>query len=209
MLDLLAAARACGTIPVIVIDDAAHAVPLARALVEGGLPLVEITLRTPAALDAIARIAAAVPDAIVGAGTVLTDADLDAAMAAGARFALSPGHTPALLAAARTRPVPFVPGVATAAEAMAVRESGFRFAKFFPAAAMGGPAVLSAMASPLPDMEFCPTGGITADTAHLWRALPNVACIGGSWLAPAAAQRAQDWAAITAAARAARAQIDG
>jgi 2-dehydro-3-deoxyphosphogluconate aldolase/(4S)-4-hydroxy-2-oxoglutarate aldolase len=203
MFDLLSLVRARGTLPVVVIEDADHAVPLARALVAGGLDLVEITLRTPAALDAIARIAAEVPDAIVGAGTILCEADLDAAITAGARFALSPGHTSALLQAASNRPIPFVPGVATPAEVMQVRAAGYYFAKFFPATAMGGQPVLRSLISPLPDMMFCPTGGITAVNAASWRALPNVACVGGSWLAPPDLLRAQDWPAITALARAA------
>lgn len=191
-------------IPVLVIDDAAQAAPLARALVAGGLPVLEVTLRTPAALDAI-RAMAAVPGAIVGAGTVLTAADVAAAQAAGAGFAVAPGCTPALRDACVAAALPLLPGAATASEAMARAEDGFDFLKFFPAEPMGGAAVLRALAGPLPRLAFCPTGGITAATLRSYLALPNVACVGGSWIVPDAALRAGDWDSITALARATQA----
>jgi 2-dehydro-3-deoxyphosphogluconate aldolase / (4S)-4-hydroxy-2-oxoglutarate aldolase len=184
-------------IPVVVLDDAAHAVPLARALVAGGLPAVEITLRTPAGLDAIRAVAAEVPEAVVGAGTVLSLAQVDAAVAAGARFLVSPGWTPALLEAMRGSGVPFLPGVSTASEVVALLERGVTDLKFFPAEAAGGPAYLKALASPLPDARFCPTGGIDAVRAPAYLALPNVACVGGSWMVPRHAPTDGDWGRAT------------
>lgn len=196
--DLLIRAR---TLPVLVIEDVAHAVPLARALAAGGLTVLEVTLRTPAALGAIEAIARSVPDVEVGAGTVLSRADLEAAVRAGASFAVSPGATPALLEFARLANVPFIPGVATASEIMAAREEGFMTQKFFPAEANGGVAALKALSAPIADVRFCPTGGVTPENAPAWRALPAVVCVGGSWMAPTDAVRAGDWARITELAR--------
>ncbi|GGO23142.1 ketohydroxyglutarate aldolase [Microbispora rosea subsp. aerata] len=183
-------------IPVIVLDDAESAVPLARALVGGGLPVIEVTLRTPAALDAIRRIAAEVPDAVVGAGTVRSPRDVEAATGAGARFLVSPGTTPGLLAAMLDAGVPFLPGAATATEAMALAERGVRELKFFPAEPAGGVAYLKALSGPLPDVRFCPTGGITPSNAPAYLALPNVGCVGGSWLTPRSLVAAGDFARI-------------
>ncbi len=188
--------RAAPVIPVIVIEDAAAAVPMAQALVRGGLRVLEVTLRTPAALAAL-RAMAQVEGAIVGAGTVLSPALFDDAIDAGARFAVAPGLTPTLAAAARERPVPLLPGAVTASEVMAAREAGFRWLKLFPAEAVGGLALLKSFASVFPDVGFCPTGGIDARNAAQYLALPNVACVGGSWVAPADAVRAGDWARIT------------
>lgn len=199
---LVAAARSCGTIAVVTITDAEHAVPMAKALVAGGIPLIEITLRTPTALQAIAAIAREVPQALVGAGTILDSDDLAAAEAAGARFALSPGATPALLAAGADSALPFVPGTATASEVMAAREAGYRLVKLFPAEPLGGPEFLKALAAPIRDMLFCPTGGINADRAKVWRSLPSVVCVGGSWLTTPETLAAADWPTITAKARA-------
>lgn len=187
-------------IPVIVIDRAEDALPLARALLAGGVRVLEVTLRTPAALDAI-RAMSTLEGAIVGAGTVL-DAELyGAATAAGARFMVSPGLTETLAAHARTQTVPLLPGVATASEAMRAREAGFRQLKFFPAESSGGAAALKGFASVFPDLLFCPTGGITADSAPRYLGLPNVACVGGSWLMPADAVAARDWSRIERLAR--------
>jgi len=188
-------------IPVIVIDRAEHAVPMARALLEGGVRVLEITLRTAAALAAIEAIARALPEAIVGAGTVRTTADAEAAASAGARFAVSPGCTPGVVAACRAAGLPLLPGAATASEVMLAAEMGFSFLKFFPASAAGGTAMLKAWASPFADMAFCPTGGITAGTAADYLALPNVKVVGGSWLTPADALGSGDWARITRLAR--------
>jgi 2-dehydro-3-deoxyphosphogluconate aldolase/(4S)-4-hydroxy-2-oxoglutarate aldolase len=188
-------------IPVVVLEDAADAVPLARALVAGGLPAIEITLRTPAALDAIRAIAEAVPDAVVGAGTVLTPELADAAVAAGARFLVSPGWTDRLLTAMRGAGLPFLPGVSTASEVLGLLERGVTDMKFFPAEAAGGPAYLRALASPLPHARFCPTGGIDAPRAPAYLALPNVRCVGGTWMLPPAALRSHDWPTIESLAR--------
>jgi 2-dehydro-3-deoxyphosphogluconate aldolase/(4S)-4-hydroxy-2-oxoglutarate aldolase len=192
-------------IPVVVLDDAADAVPLARALVAGGLRAIEVTLRTDAALDAIAAIADAVPEAVVGAGTVTTAAQVDAAKAAGARFLVAPGQTQRLLDALQASDLPFLAGVATASDLVALRERGIATAKFFPAEACGGVTTLKALGGPFPEIRFCPTGGIDATKASNYLELPNVACVGGSWMVPAAAIAAGDWAAIEAAARAAAA----
>jgi 2-dehydro-3-deoxyphosphogluconate aldolase / (4S)-4-hydroxy-2-oxoglutarate aldolase len=192
-------------IPVVVLDDAAVAVPLARALVAGGLPAIEVTLRTGAALETIAAIAAAVPEAVVGAGTVTTAAQIDAARDAGARFLVAPGQTPALLDALQASALPFLAGIATASDLVALRERGITTAKFFPAEAMGGTATLKALGGPFPEMRFCPTGGIDAARAPAYLALPNVACVGGSWMVPPAALAAGDLAAVTRAATAAAA----
>ncbi|WP_310530167.1 bifunctional 4-hydroxy-2-oxoglutarate aldolase/2-dehydro-3-deoxy-phosphogluconate aldolase [Nocardioides sp.] len=180
-------------VPVVVVDDLAHAVPIARALVAGGLPVIELTLRTPVALDAIRAITAEVPGILVGAGTVVTPAQADQAVEAGARFLVSPGCTPLLLAAMSSTGVPFLPGTATVSDALAVLEAGISEMKFFPAEASGGAAYLKSIASPLPAARFCPTGGITAASAPSYLALPNVGCVGGSWLTPAAALAAGDW----------------
>lgn len=189
-------------IPVIVIDDAAHAEPLARALVAGGLPVLEVTLRTPAAFAAIEAMAR-VPGAIVGAGTVLSATDVRRAQDAGATFAVSPGLTDALAAACGDAGMPLLPGAATASEAMRAAESGFDMLKFFPAGPAGGPDYLRALGGPLPGISFCPTGGVSAQNAADYLALPNVVCVGGSWVAPAAMMRAGDWTGIQALARAA------
>lgn len=184
-------------IPVVVLDDADRAVPLAQALLAGGIPIIEVTLRTPAALDAITAIAAQVPDMLVGAGTVTSPVHAEKAVAAGARFLVSPGATDTLLDALAGTGVPYLPGVATVSEALRVLERGQREMKLFPAEACGGRAFLKSLASPLPDARFCPTGGITPDTAPLYRALPNVGCVGGTWLTPADLVAAGDWAQIT------------
>lgn len=188
-------------LPVVTINDAAKAEPLARLLLASGINTIEITLRTPAALQAMRAIADNVPDMVVVAGTVLTDIDLDAALQAGARYALSPGGTPKLMKAARRRGVPFIPGVASASEIQRAMELGFRCFKFFPAEQMGGLATLKALAGPLPQARFCPTGSITADKAPAYLALPNVLCVGASWIAPADRIDAGDWGAIEAAAK--------
>lgn len=191
----------CPVIPVVVLRDADHAVPLARALVAGGLPAVEVTLRTPAALEAIKRIAAEVPEAVVGAGTVVTAAQAAQAAGAGARFLVSPGCTDTLWRAMTDTGLPFLAGVSSASEAMALLEHGITAMKFFPAQAAGGPAYLKALAGPLPQVRFCPTGGITPQTAPDYLALPNVGCVGGSWLAPEEAMRAGAWDRIRQLAR--------
>ncbi|PKW07500.1 2-keto-3-deoxy-phosphogluconate aldolase [Streptomyces sp. 1222.5] len=188
-------------VPVVVLSDPADAVPLARALVAGGLPAIEVTLRTPAAPEAIRAVAAEVPDAVVGAGTVITPDQVDACVAAGARFLVSPGWTEALLAAMRGSGVPFLPGVSTTSEVVALLERGVREMKFFPAQAAGGTAYLKSLAGPLPQARFCPTGGIGAATAPEYLALPNVGCVGGSWMVPADAVAARDWARIEELAR--------
>ncbi|MEW2163800.1 bifunctional 4-hydroxy-2-oxoglutarate aldolase/2-dehydro-3-deoxy-phosphogluconate aldolase [Streptomyces sp. NPDC007084] len=188
-------------VPVVVVADAADAVPLARALVAGGLPAIEVTLRTPAALDAIRAIAAEVPDAVVGAGTVLTPEQVAESVAAGARFLVSPGWTDALLDAMKTSGVPFLPGVSTTSEVVALLERGVREMKFFPAQAAGGTAYLKSLAGPLPQARFCPTGGIGPDTAPDYLALPNVGCVGGSWMLPADAVAARDWQRVEQLAR--------
>ncbi|MET8868930.1 bifunctional 4-hydroxy-2-oxoglutarate aldolase/2-dehydro-3-deoxy-phosphogluconate aldolase [Nonomuraea sp. NPDC004580] len=183
-------------IPVVVIDDAATAVPLARALVAGGLPVIEVTLRTPAAREAIARIAAEVPDATVGAGTVRTTGDIAASVSAGAKFLVSPGTTLSLVEALDASGVPYLPGAATVSEVMALAERGIRELKFFPAEAAGGVPYLKAIGGPLPDVRFCPTGGIRPATAPDYLALPNVGCVGGTWLTPADALAAGDWGRV-------------
>lgn len=188
-------------IPVLKIDDAAAAAPLARALARGGLPLIEITLRTPAALEAIRRASGEVEEAVVGAGTILSPQQYAAAAAAGARFIVSPGVTPALLDAAAGSDVPFLPGAITPGEVLAARDAGLRFLKFFPAEQAGGAAFLKALAAPIPDIRFCPTGGITAANAVAYLKLPNVACVGGSWIAPDHLVAAGAWAEIEILAR--------
>lgn len=183
-------------IPVVVIDDVETAVPLARALVAGGLPAIEVTLRTPAAREAIARIAAEVPEATVGAGTVRTADDISASVAAGARFLVSPGTTPSLVEALEASGVPFLPGAVTVSEAMALAERGIKELKFFPAEAAGGVTYLKSLGGPLPDVRFCPTGGIRMETAPDYLALPNVGCVGGTWLTPADALASGNWARV-------------
>lgn len=187
-------------IPVLVIEDASRAEGLARALVAGGLPALEVTLRTPAALDAI-RAMAAVPGGVVGAGTLLTPEDVAAAKAAGARFGVSPGATDRLLDAAEAAGLPMLAGAATATEAMRLFERGYDFMKFFPAEASGGAPALKALAAPLPAIAFCPTGGVSLANARDYLSLPNVLCAGGSWVAPAPMVRSGDWAGIEALAR--------
>ena len=189
-------------LPVLAIERLDDAVPLARALVDGGLPVLEVTLRTPAALAAITRIAAEVDGAVVGAGTVLSPADRDAVAAAGAAFAISPGATQALYTAAAGQRMPWIPAISTASELMRGLEHGHRRFKFFPAEAAGGVAALNAFAGPFPQARVCPTGGIDATSALRYRALPNVMTVGGSWMVPREAIEARDWQRITALARA-------
>lgn len=184
-------------IPVIVLQDRAHAVPMARALVAGGIRMLEVTLRTPVALACIEAIAREVPEAVVGAGTVRSAADAQAAALAGARFAVSPGYTHAVGRACHDLGLPLLPGVATGSEIMMAQEDGYTALKFFPAVPAGGTAMLKAWHGPFNDVVFCPTGGITAANAREFLALPNVACVGGSWLTPADALAAQDWARLT------------
>jgi 2-dehydro-3-deoxyphosphogluconate aldolase/(4S)-4-hydroxy-2-oxoglutarate aldolase len=190
---------------VVVIDDVRHAVPLARALVAGGLPVIEVTLRTAAALEAVRAIADEVPDALIGVGTVRRPADLVASAKAGARFAVSPGSTPDLVSASRESDVAWLPGAATASEAMTLAEQGFVFQKFFPAEAAGGVALLRSLHGPMPELRFCATGGIGVHNAAAYLATPNVACVGGSWCTPASMMRDGDWAGIEALAHAAAA----
>jgi 2-dehydro-3-deoxyphosphogluconate aldolase/(4S)-4-hydroxy-2-oxoglutarate aldolase len=185
-------------IPVIVLHDVAHAVPMAQALVAGGVRMLEVTLRTPQALACIEAIARSVPEAVVGAGTVRSRADAAAAARAGARFAVSPGFTSAVGQACRDLGLALLPGVATGSEIMAAQEDGFTALKFFPAMQAGGPAMLKAWSGPFFDVMFCPTGGVTQANASEFLALPNVACVGGSWLVPADALVQNDWARITA-----------
>lgn len=189
-------------IPVLVIEDAAIAEPLAKALIAGGLPVLEVTLRTPAALDVIAAMAK-VPGGVVGAGTVLNDADVKAAKAAGAQFAVSPGATEALCEACETADLPLLAGAATASEAMWLLERGYTTAKFFPAETSGGAPALKAIGGPLPQITFCPTGGVSPKNASDYLKLPNTVCVGGSWVAPADLIAAGDWDGITALAKAA------
>ncbi len=190
-------------IPVIVIDDVSVAVPLARALVEGGVRVLEVTLRTKVALRCMEAIAKAVPEAIVGAGTIRNAADARAAKDVGCRFGVSPGYTQVVGQACRDLGLPLLPGVATAGEVMQANADGYGFLKFFPASAAGGIPMLKALAGPFPDVVFCPTGGISVETAPQYLALPNVKVCGGSWLTPADAVAKGDWQRITALARAA------
>ncbi len=192
-------------IPVIVLQRVADAVPMARALVAGGVRVLEVTLRTPVGLACIEAIAREVPEAVVGAGTIRSAADARAARNAGSVFGVSPGYTVAVGAACREVGLPLLPGVATASEVMAAMADGLDFLKFFPATAAGGIPMLKALAGPYPDINFCPTGGITVETAPQFLALPNVKVCGGSWLTPQDAVDAGDWGRITALARAASA----
>lgn len=184
-------------IPVVTIEDPQHAVPLAKALVAGGVSIIELTLRTESALTSLKLIANEVPDILVGAGTVLTPNQADAAVAAGAQFLVSPGVTASLLDYMLTLGIPLLPGVATVGEAMAVLERGLDTMKFFPAGPAGGPDYLAAIAAPIPQVKFCPTGGISLATAPAYLALPNVSCVGGSWLTPRSAVDNQNWQEIT------------
>jgi len=201
-LKTLELCRMAPVIPVLVIEDVAVARPLAEALVAGGLPVLEVTLRTRAALEVIAEMAK-VPGAVVGAGTVLTKADVEAAKAAGAQFAVSPGATDLLCAACEEAGLPLLPGAATATEAMKLLERGYTTVKFFPAETSGGAPALKALGGPLPQITFCPTGGIGPNNAADYLALPNTHCVGGSWVAPADKIKAGDWEGITALAKAA------
>ena len=184
-------------IPVIVLHDVAHAVPMARALVAGGIRMLEVTLRTPQALASMEAIAREVPEAVLGAGTVRSQADAQAAVNAGARFAVSPGYTSALGQACRALGLPLLPGVATGSDIMQAQADGYQQLKFFPALQAGGLAMLKAWSGPFFDVDFCPTGGLTPENAPQFLALPNVRCVGGSWLVPADALAAGDWARIT------------
>ncbi|HTS90478.1 MAG TPA: bifunctional 4-hydroxy-2-oxoglutarate aldolase/2-dehydro-3-deoxy-phosphogluconate aldolase [Stellaceae bacterium] len=198
MLDIF---ERTAVIPVLTIEDAEDAVPLARALLHGGLRVMEVTFRTKDAAQAIAAIAREVPDAIAGAGTLLRAAHVSQAVEAGARFLVSPGCSPEVASAGLAVDLPFIPGVATATEVMAARELGFSLLKFFPASAMGGPATLAAFAPVFPGIAFCPTGGITQEAAPDYLRLPNVPMVGGAWMAPAAAIAARDWSRIESLAR--------
>ena len=196
----LEAARICKlapVVPVLVIEDPAHAGPLAQALVAGGLPALEVTLRTPAALEAI-RLMAEVPGGVVGAGTLLTPADVKAAKAAGAKFGVSPGATQRILDACADYELPLLPGAATASEVMVLLELGYTVQKFFPAEQAGGAGYLKSIGGPIPQVSFCPTGGIGLKNARDYLGLPNILCVGGSWVAPKDAMARGDWAAITA-----------
>ena len=184
-------------IPVIVLNDVAHAVPMARALVAGGVRMLEVTLRTPQALACMEAIARDVPEAVVGAGTVRSKADAQAAANAGARFAVSPGYTSAVGQACRDLGLSLLPGVATGSEIMMAQEDGFTQLKFFPAMQAGGPAMLKAWSGPFFDVKFCPTGGVTLQNASEFLALPNVVCVGGSWIVPADAMVKGEWDKIT------------
>jgi 2-dehydro-3-deoxyphosphogluconate aldolase/(4S)-4-hydroxy-2-oxoglutarate aldolase len=184
-------------IPVIVLNDVAHAVPLARALVAGGIRMLEVTLRTPQALACIERIAKEVPEAVIGAGTIRSAADAEASVKAGALFGVSPGYTRAVGKACRDLGLPLLPGVATGSEVMMAQEDGFTELKFFPAMQAGGPAMLKAWSGPFFDVKFCPTGGVTLQNAPDFLALPNVVCVGGSWIVPVDAMQAGDWSRIT------------
>ena len=188
-------------VPVLIVEDVATAVPLARALVAGGVRVLEVTLRTPAALEVIRAIAGQVEGAVVGVGTVRTPAQLQAAAEAGARFAVSPGATRALVEAATASSVPWLPGTATPSEAMQLAEQGFSVLKLFPAEAVGGAKLIASLASPLPDLRFCPTGGIDRAKARDYLKLKNVVCVGGSWIAPSDLVAAGDWQRIEELAR--------
>lgn len=196
-------------VPVVVIDDPVQAVPVARALARGGIPVLELTLRTPTAIESIREIATQVPEVLIGAGTVTTPSQASAAVAAGAKFLVSPGTTPRLLDAMIETRVPFLPGVATVGEALEAWERGVTELKFFPAEAAGGARFLASLNGPLPHLRFCPTGGITSDNAASYLRLPNVACVGGSWLTPATALAAGDWDAVERLAREATELLQG
>ena len=199
--DVLAIMTLAPVIPVLTVRDAEDGVAQAKALVAGGLLAIEVTLRTPGALAAIAAIAARVPGATVGAGTITQPEQIDAAVKAGARFLVSPGASPRLAQAAAQAPIPFLPGVATASEALALMDLGFRAMKLFPAEAVGGVKLLASLAAPLPDLKFCPTGGIDLAKAPSYLALPNVVCVGGSWMLPKQALADGDYAKVEALSR--------
>ncbi|MEO1639330.1 MAG: bifunctional 4-hydroxy-2-oxoglutarate aldolase/2-dehydro-3-deoxy-phosphogluconate aldolase [Pseudomonadota bacterium] len=188
--------RLAPVVPVLVVDDASTAADLAHALIAGGLPALEVTLRTPAALDAI-REMAGVDGGVVGAGTLLTPKDVEDAKEAGATFGVSPGATEKLLEACEANDLPLLPGAATASEAMALLERGYTLQKFFPAEANGGAPALKAIGAPIPQVKFCPTGGVSLKNAHDYLSLSNTLCVGGSWVAPKDKVQAQDWAGIT------------
>ena len=194
--------------PVIVIDDSSKAVPLAQALIDGGIRTIEITLRTPAALESIRAVADACPDILIGAGTVTNEALATSARDAGARFLVSPGTTDAVIKCAADAGLPLLPGAASVSEIMRLMDAGFSAIKFFPAAAAGGPSLVKSLASPLAGLQVCPTGGISLDSARDWLSLPNVPCVGGSWIAPQTMISAGDFRTITANARAAAALAD-
>jgi 2-dehydro-3-deoxyphosphogluconate aldolase / (4S)-4-hydroxy-2-oxoglutarate aldolase len=196
-LTALAVMQDAPVIPVIVLNDVNHAVPMARALVAGGIRMLEVTLRTPVALECMERIAKEVPEAVVGAGTVRTPYEAQAAARAGARFAVSPGFTAAVGQACKDNGLPLLPGVATGSEIMMAAEAGYTELKFFPAMQAGGPAMLKAWSGPFFDVKFCPTGGVSTANAQEFLSLPNVVCVGGSWLTPADAMQRGDWAQIT------------
>lgn len=202
-LTALAVMQDAPVIPVIVLHDVNHAVPMARALVAGGIRMLEVTLRTPVALQCMECIANDVPEAVVGAGTVRTPAEAQAAARAGARFAVSPGFTQAVGQACRDHGLPLLPGVATGSEIMMAEEAGYTELKFFPAMQAGGPAMLKAWSGPFFDVKFCPTGGVSAANAQDFLSLPNVVCVGGSWLVPPEALTQGDWQRVTALAAAA------
>lgn len=204
MLSTIDLMRDAPVIPVIVLNDVNEAVPLARALVQGGIRVLEVTLRTPAALECITRIANEVPEALIGAGTVRSARDAEAAAKAGAKFAVSPGFTVAVAEACRDQGVPLLPGVSTPSEIMQAQEAGFGEMKFFPAQQSGGVPMLKAWQGPFADVRFCPTGGVSTANAKEYLALANVVCVGGSWLTPADAVAAGDWARITALAQEAK-----
>ena len=194
--------------PVIVINDSSKAVPLAQALIDGGIRTIEITLRTPAALESIRAVANVCPDILIGAGTITNAAHAASARDAGARFLVSPGTTDAVIKGAADAGLPLLPGVASVSEIMRLMDAGFSAIKFFPAAAAGGPSFVKSLASPLAGLQVCPTGGISLDSAQDWLSLPNVPCVGGSWIAPQTMISAGDFRTITANARAAAALAD-
>ena len=201
MADATSILHVSPVIPVVTIDDPQHAVPVARALADGGVGIIELTLRTESALASLKLIAGEVPEILVGAGTVLTPAQADRAVDAGAQFLVSPGVTNSLLEHLLTTGVPFLPGVATIGEVMGVLERGLTAMKFFPAGPAGGPDYLAAVGAPIPQVQFCPTGGVSLRSAPDYLALPNVSCVGGSWLTPKAAMENKDWEQITKLAR--------
>jgi 2-dehydro-3-deoxyphosphogluconate aldolase/(4S)-4-hydroxy-2-oxoglutarate aldolase len=198
---LIALLKGQPVIPVLKIADPRDAVPLARALARGGLPVIEITMRTPDALESIRRAAAEVPEAVVGAGTILTATQFEQAAKAGSKFIVSPGGTREVFAAARDSAVPLLPGAITPSEMMAALEEGLDVLKFFPAEQAGGAAFLKSLASPFAGLRFCPTGGVTVGNAADYLSLPNVICVGGSWIAPDDAVKSGDWALIEKLAR--------
>ena len=201
MADATGVLHVSPVIPVVTIADPQHAVPVARALLGGGVGVIELTLRTDSAFESLKRIANEVPDILVGAGTILTPGQADAAVAAGAQFLVSPGVTPGLLDHMLQINVPVLPGVATVGEVMTVRERGLKAMKFFPAGPAGGPDYLAAIGAPLPEVLFCPTGGVSLETAPGYLSLKNVACVGGSWLTPRSAMEHDDWEQVTNLAR--------